>query len=490
MKNLILSFLLISSFILLISCDEDTSNTVTPDNPLVYKTPKYVIFLIGDGMAIPQINLTEAALVVPDFKNPNIQTGIGPMNIRRFPVAGMATTHAENRYITGSAAAATALATGYKTTINTISKTGDWTQNLETMAEMARDKGMRVGIVTSVSIDHATPAAFYAHEDTRKNLYSIASQMSTSNFDFFAGGYAVGNYEKYGPQDIETKMTQAGYTITKTRGELESVQPGTKCWAYNTYDGEGALNYAIDRKADEISLTEFSEHALRLLDNDKGFFLMIEAGKVDWACHANDAVTQTYDMLAFDKTIAKVLEFYENHKEETLIVLTGDHECGGLSIGFANTGYNNIFDILKYQKVSYQAFSEMVSEWKDSGNMTFEKAMEKCKEYFGLGDVNKDPSLELSEYELTRLKDAFNKSMTGESIYTDDEISLFYNYYDPFTVTITHFLNQKAGIDWTSYSHTGIPVPVFAVGQGEAEFTGYYDNTDVAKKIIKIAKLK
>jgi alkaline phosphatase len=170
-------------------------------------------------------------------------------------------------------------------------------------------------------------------------------------------------------------------------------------------------------------------------------------------------------------------------------VITGDHECGGLTLGFSATGYETAFEILKYQEASYVEFTGKVAEWAAEGTMTFEDALEEVKNDFGLGDASLDPALELSDYEKGLLEDAFNRSMSGESTHAPEEISVIYGYYDPFTVTVTHILNNKAGIDWTSYSHTGVPVPVFAMGQGQYEFNGYYDNTDIAKKIIEIAEL-
>ena len=492
MKHLTFILMICLSISLISACSEDddkVTSTVEPNTTTSYKTPKYIFYFIGDGMAQVQINLAEAALNDPDFKGNKVlsEVGVGQLAMSTFPVWGMATTHAEDRYITGSAAAATALACGEKTTINTISMKGDHSGNLTTMAEMAKAKGMKVGIVSSVSIDHATPACFYAHTTTRKNLYDIASQMDDSGFDYFGGGGAVGGIDT----DVEQQMIDAGYTIVTTRPELEACQPGTKVWAYNhTLDASYALWYAMDRPSDHLALSEFTEKGIDLLDNDNGFFLMVEGGKVDWACHANDAVASTYDMLAFDAAVKKAVDFYNQHPDETLIVITGDHECGGLTIGFSGTNYETVFDILKYQTESYDEFDDKVAEWIEAGNVTFEEALVYLKNNFALGDESKNESLALSEYELEMLENAFNKSMTGESVYTDEETYVRYGYYDPFTVTATHILNNKAGIDWTSYSHTGVPVPVLAMGQGQYEFSGYYDNTDIAKKIIEICKLK
>ncbi len=483
---------LIVSFMVSCSDDDDEVSSNPTSNPMDYKTPKYIFFFIGDGMAAPQINLAQAALNDPEFHLKS-NVGIGQMHIADFPVTGMSTTHAEDRYITGSAASATALATGEKTTINTISKSGDYSRDLKTMAEMARDKGMRVGIVSSVSIDHATPACFYAHENTRKSMYNIAAQMSTSNFDYFGGGYAKGDYDGKNLKDIQQKMTSAGYKIVDNRSDLSAIQNGEKVWAYNhTLDASAALWYDMDRPSDHLSLAEFTQRGIEILDNDKGFFMMVEGGKIDWACHANDAVAAAYDMIAFDDALGKALEFYKQHPDETLIVVTGDHECGGLTLGYANTEYDTAFEILKYQKMSYEKFEEKLEEWIETEGdaFTFDVALQRIKNNFGLGNAALNENLALSEYDLTQLQNAFNKTVNGESPYPKEDQDLYYSYYDPLTVTITHILNRKAGIDWTSYSHTGVPVPVMAIGQGQYEFGGFYDNTDIAKKIMEIGSLK
>jgi len=488
----LLLFLLLLSVLLFVGCS-DNDNPVQSENSITkYKTPKYVFFFIGDGMSSAQINLTEAALADNEFKlSKTNMHGLGKLNLTSFPVTGMSTTMAKDRYITGSAASATALATGFKTAIGVISKTSDKTKNIKTMAEIAKEKGMRVGIVSSVSIDHATPACFYAHADSRGEYYDIASQMATSNFDYFGGGYAKGNFPSKGNGDIISKMQSAGYQIVTKRNELNSAQNGKKVWAYNhTTDASGALFYDMDRPQDHLSLEEFTEKGIQLLDNKKGFFMMVEAGKVDWACHANDAVAATHDMVAFDKSIKKAIEFYQKHPDETLIVVTGDHECGGLTLGFASTKYETAFNLLKYQKVSYEVFTAKVYKWKKAGNVSFEAAVDSVKKYFGLGNTNLNNKLALSDYEKNSLKKAYKKTFNNENVYPSQVDYLSFGGYDAFTVTVTHLLNNKAGLDWTSYKHTGVPVPVFAMGQGQYEFSGYYDNTDIAKKIMKIAKLE
>ncbi len=480
--------------------EEDGINTITD-----YETPKYVFFFIGDGMSSPQINVAEAALGSSDFslKSASLKsTSIGSLNIQEFPVTGMQSTFAEDRYITGSAASATALATGKKTTINTISMSGDHTEEYTTMAEMAKAKGMKVGIISSVSIDHATPAAFYAHNETRNNYVEIGQDLLASDFDYFAGGNVrTSKYSgDYSYENFKADAAVNGYSYVSTKSAFDALNSESgKVFAtlniLETYSGDGnAMPYAIDlndgiyNTADnQITLADFTEKGIELLDNDEGFFMMVEGGKIDWACHANDVVSAAMDMIAFDDAIGKALDFYNEHPDETLIIVTGDHECGGLTLGFSATGYETAFELLDYQTESFQTFTGKVQEWASEGTMTFAAAMEEAKDVFGIGDESK--GLGLSDYQTELLENAFTRSMTGESAYSDEEMAIIYGYYDPFTVTITHILNNIAGIDWTSYSHTGTPVPVFAIGQGMYEFSGYYDNTDVGKKIIEVADL-
>jgi len=481
------------------ACDNDESISEETNAISSYNTPKYVFFFIGDGMSIAQINVTEAALSNSNFMTKTTKSSsieFGELNIQEFPVTGMQTTYAEDRYITGSAAAATALATGSKTTIGTISMDGTQSENLKTMAEMAKEKGMKVGIISSVSIDHATPACFYAHNESRNNYQEIGQDLINSDFDYFAGGNVKhNNYTGYTLNDFIADAKTNEYSYVNTKSEFDALDSNSgKVIAtlkkLETYTSDGcAMPYAIDISAqtsedDKISLADFTEKGIELLTNDDGFFMMVEGGKIDWACHANDVVSTAMDVVAFDQAIGTAIEFYNKHKDETLIVVTGDHECGGLALGYASTAYESSFDLLCNQNESYLLFTNAVRNWDDT--KTFDEALADIKTNFGLGDS--DLGLALSEYETKLLEDAFNRSMSGESDHEEEEVSVIYGHYDPLTVTATHILNNKAGIDWSTYSHTGTPVPVFALGQGQYEFSGYYDNTDVATKIMDIAK--
>ncbi|HCX72330.1 MAG TPA: hypothetical protein DHM37_01295 [Candidatus Cloacimonas sp.] len=222
---------------------------------------------------------------------------------------------------------------------------------------------------------------------------------------------------------------------------------------------------------------------------------MVEGGKIDWACHANDAVSSVTNTIAFDLAVAEAVEFARKHPRDTLIVVTGDHECGGLTLGFAGTNYNTDFPLLKQQLISFQKFTdESLKLWKDEcSGCSFDDLKPTITHYFGLkfdGDPSKDPMV-VEAYQEKMLEDAFLRSMAGEKVKSNDpHTNVLYGGYDPLVVSVTHILNNKAGLAWTSFKHTGVPVSTSAMGAGADIFNGYYDNTDVARKIMSVMGVK
>lgn len=456
------------------------------------KVPKYIFLFIGDGVGIPQINSTELYLTAN--RGGSSSGSIEKLNMSRLPAQGLTTTNASDSFITDSAASATALATGRKTASGVIGMSPDKADNYELITEVLKRKGYKIGIVSSVSIDHATPAAFYAHEPTRKNYYEIGLQLVNSDFDYFGGGGIKGNKEskRDGRAELYSIAEEKGFKVVNNRADFMNLKAeGSRVIAYDQYiDRDYALPYELDRREDSLSLADFTAKGIELLDNKKGFFMMVEGGKIDWACHANDAASAINDTIAFDKAIGKALEFYSKHPKETLIIVTGDHECGGMALGFSGTKYNTFFDKIKYQKHSYNEFSAALKRELEAGAKRLDELVPLIEDSFGLTFKNKgNEEMLLTDYELSLLKKAFQRTLNGGGDKNSSEDYLLYGGYDPLTVTLTHILNNKAGIAWTSYSHTAVPVPTFALGLGEGLFDGYYDNTDIHKKIKTIMKL-
>ena len=507
MKNIINNAIIASALLLSASCggnasDNSKSSAINGD-----KQPKYIFYFVGDGMSQPQITMAEKAISEPGFREQfnkqtlNIYNHDGSaLNLRKFPSVGLATTNAENRFITCSAAAATALATGHKTTINTISMNGDRTANYESIAEKAKKAGMKVGVVTSVSIDHATPACFYAHVEDRNMYEAIGHWLLKSDFDYFGGGFTRWDkYKEMTKEQFFDSLKTKGYTVTTTRKDFDALnaQSGKVLATINKVTNEkidgAALPYNIDLDIqqsddDRIVLRDFVKKGIELLYNeDKGFFLFTEGGKIDWADHANDAVANIYETLALDAAIGVAMDFYNQHPDETLIVFTGDHECGGLTLGFAGTNYESAFQLMQNQVVSFNVFGAEMKEYIKT-NPKFEDVLKKVTENFGIGG---EGALALSDYETKRLREAYLVAKGDKSIkISDEEKHLFYGGYEPISVTATHIIDNKAGVEWASYSHTALPVPVYSMGCGAKNMEGYFDNTDIPNTMMKLANFK
>jgi alkaline phosphatase len=481
-KVFVLSFLFAS--ILLSAC--------TPQNNISEKSEneaKYVFLFIGDGMGIPQMYLTEAYMQT--MKNDKSYK----LNMTQLPVTGLSTTWADNRFITGSAAAGTALATGNKTSINTIGMDAAKEKPLKSIAKIAQADGKKIGILSSVYINHATPAVFYANQPERKMLYEIALDLSTSNFDYFGGGGLAAPKGKNGDKEIDAyeQAEKNGYTITNT---VEAFNKLTKdsgkviAIAPDAINGK-EMTYALDGEQ-AISLADFTKKGIELLNNDNGFFMMVEGGKIDWACHSNDAASSIQETIEFDNAIAVALEFYKQHPDETLIVVTADHETGGLTLGTALNHYETDLSLLSNQKTSIEEFEKVIEEYKKNTNpreYDFTAILKIIEEHFGLGNAEK--GLELNKYDISLLKEAFYQSIPSDRIpVQQEELYLKYNGTDPMVMTANHILARKTGINWGSYSHTALPVPVFAIGTHSEVFGSYIDNTDIPKEIINAMKIK
>ncbi|MDR2700947.1 MAG: alkaline phosphatase [Spirochaetaceae bacterium] len=449
---------------------------------------KYVFLFIGDGMAMPQVSSAEVFSTARSSKDINI-TRLG---FTKFPVTGLATTYDAGTFITDSASAGTAIATGNKTLSGVINMDAGKTQKFKPITEYIHEAGMKVGIVSTVTLNHATPASFYAKATSRSDYYDIAVQLAESDFDYYGGGSLLQQTGKNKDKQDALEIAKAnGFTYVNTKDGFNALKPGGgKVIAISPrLQDDGAMQYEIDRKPDELSLADFTRKGIELLDNSKGFFMMIEGGKVDWACHANDAGAAIHDVLAMDAAIRVALDFAAKHPKNTLIVVTGDHETGGLTIGFAGTQYDTFFDKVALQKKSYVAFDDEVLKPYKAGisaaNAKLADLLPSIKESFGI-DFDS-----LSAFQKEQIEFAFQRSMGNEQIrsFAEDKY-LLYGGYEPLTVKLTQMMNQTAGIGWTSYAHTGVPVPTFASGVHQEIFGGYYDNTDMFRKLASAMNLK
>lgn len=457
--------------------------------------PKYVFMFIGDGMSQVQVNA--AQMYQGNKQYSEIRTK--PLNFTKFPVLGLVTTYNASSFIPDSASTATALSSGIKTLSGMIGVRPDNDNIPQSITEKVKLAGKKVGIVTSVTINHATPAAYYAHVRSRSDYYEIANQLAISNFDYFAGGSILepmgSDKNKPNVYDI---ITESGYKIIRTKEEFFNLNASSdKVYVQSpALQDNGALPYAIDAKDSDLTLADFVNRGVKVLDNEEGFFMMVESGKIDWACHANDAMTVISEVLAFEAAIEEAVKFANEHPDETLIIVTGDHETGGMSIGYAKTGYTTALQLLTAQKMSYIAFDELIEKMKVSNpNLTFNDIYPLIKENFGLispfdkeANFKENSLFVMTDDEWNGLNLAFEHFL--HSSQNEKETTLFYGGYNPLSVTLTHLLNHKAGIGWTTYAHTGAPVALYAMGVGADYFDGFYDNIDVFEKLLQVCGLE
>lgn len=491
------------------------------------QTPKYIFLFIGDGMSYPQIQLTNyflsanenkesAQTVSVEGEEKTVLSSGNNLTMMNFPVAGSAQTYDSTSFAPDSASTATSIATGNKTWSGSINVSTDFTQEYETIAEKLKaQKDYKIGIVSSVNINHATPAAFYAHQASRNNYYDIGLELIDSGFDYFAGGGLLAPTGKEEDQkDLYELAEEGGYKVVKTQAEAEALtaEDGKALVIDEHLADSNAMAYSMDLQEGEWTLADYVDKGIEVLDNENGFFMMVEGGKIDWACHANDAAATITDTLALDKAVKEAVEFYQEHPDETLILVTGDHETGGLTIGFAGTNYDTFLTNFNNQKISYAKFdSDYVSKYKEE-KTDFDTIMKDVTELFGLQapteegtestekkdsadkhpESEDDGALVMTQYEYDTLKEAYETTMsrTGEEEEFAQDEYVKYGSYEPLTVTITHILNNKSGINFGSYAHTGLPVEVFAQGAGQENFAGYYDNTDIYEKVAALTGVK
>lgn len=290
--------------------------------------PKYVFLFIGDGMGFSQVSLTEAYLATQKGK-----IGSDPVTFTKFPVMGMVTTHSANSFITCSSAAGTAISTGFKTNNLMLGVDPD-TNKLTSITYKIHDNGMPIGILSNVTIDHATPGAFYANSTARSSYYDIALQIPASGFEFFGGGgFLKPDGEKGDKTNIYKVLENSGYAVVRGIKNLPDKRKSTKIALFQEVGKEKDLPYAIDRKEGDLALKDIVDAAIQHLYNKKGFFIMAEGGKIDWAAHSNDAKTTIMEILDFADAIEIAYQFYLKHPKETLIIVTSDHDTGGASLG-------------------------------------------------------------------------------------------------------------------------------------------------------------
>ena len=460
-----------------------TFNSCSNKAKQIENKPKYIFLFIGDGMGLNHVNITQAYL-----QSINGEIGYQDLTMTKFPMSGTCSTYSKNRLITDSGAAGSAIACGEKANTGEISFYDDIDKGETTpisIAKIAHNNGCKVGIITTVSINHATPAAFYAVNKSRSNYYDIGLQLPESKFEFFAGGGL--KYPKDRNNDKENLYDiciDAGYNYIKDITEIPKFKKSNDKVLFESpvLWSDAEMPYEIDRtEHDGYSLSQIVNAGIDFLDNENGFFIMVEGGKIDWAAHENDAATIINEVIAFDNAILEAYNFYLEHPDETLIIVTSDHETGGMSLGLGQNGYKSDFSLLANQKMSSYQFSTIIKNYKTS-NSTY-----KLSEVINLANAHLFiDDLSLTEYEMEQVKNAYRYYFFNETNLNTIQLNNLYDNYNPVATTFIRILQNRASVGFTSWTHTAASVPIYSIGSGAEKFSGNIDNTDISKRILDI----
>lgn len=445
---------------------------------LADNTPKYVFYYIGDGMGMQPLMTAQAY-------NRDILKNEKPLLMLQFPVASWAMTYSASSPITDSAAAGTALAAGYKTNNGMVGVTAD-TVAVNSVARELKDMGYGVGVITSVYLDDATPGAYYAHVASRSMYYDIDVQAAKSGYDFMAGAGMKGLIDSNGqPTDIPILLSEQGVQLVRGRDGINQINSERVILLSEEGMPNYNVGYTIDSIPGALTLPLITETCLQHLEKQspEKFFMMVEGGNIDYSGHSNDGGAAIKETLNFNEALKVAYDFYNEHPNETLIIVTADHDTGGLAIGSIFTGYNMQPQYVDYQKISKDRFNDECREiLKSDKPFTWNDMKEMLKKQLGFW-----AGVPVTEKQTASLEEKFAK--TFELRNSEDQKTLYRNF-DEFSTEVFHVFNEICGIGWVTYNHTGNYVPVYAIGVDAEQFSGIHDNTEIPVILRKITNLE
>ena len=434
--------------------------------------PKYIIVFVGDGMGFQQKAMA-TALLRAQSSDPT-----ATLQMDAIPLQGELTTWLKSTYITDSAAAGTAMFTGHLTGMGVIGMAGDKKTPLPSVLEWSLASNRRVGVISDVSLDHATPAAIYAHAASRNNYALIAEQMASSDIHYFGGGglkasQAEGDAGKAGK--VFASLQEKGYRIITSRDALQQTADLTApVFATNPrLDRSAAMVDAQDLQPTDMDLAFLTGQAIRLLkqedENQQGFFLMVEGGKVDWKGHANESVGLAQQVLAMDAAVGVALEFAAQHPEECLLIVTADHETGDLrAVPAPDAATATAIDpvqqaaILRHlHATSWQAAKKALSSIDATGEQAAQAIRDLLIEHLAITDG--------SEQEIAGL---LNRLATLQALPADADKKVRRKAQHDLFQNLQDVLGKRIGFRYTSGGHSNQPVPVLATGPGADRFQG------------------
>ncbi len=452
---------------------EQSSENSVASNSL--SKPKNIIMIVGDGMG--PAYTTAYRYFNDDPTTAEIEQSV----IDKHYVGSSSTYPAKvSGYITDSAAAATALATGVKTYNDAISVDTN-KKPLLTVLEWAKQQGKRTGVVVTSQINHATPASYLSHNENRNNYNAIADSYIDDGIKadvYFGGGW---KYFIREDRNLVNEFKAAGFQYIDDYKQLSTLALNKPVLGLF---GDSGLPWALDDK-EKYRLSLMTEAATKQLKNPNGYFMLVEASQIDWGGHGRDIGAAMTEMDDLAKTIA-FLEEYVAKNPDTLVVLTADHSTGGLSIGRKTAKSNKDIhskylwqpEILRTLPLSPQKFAKKFSDNK-----------------LTLQQVNETLNFEISADDMTLLLESKQAGITNMKKYQqlpEEQRNKQWapKVEGPILITIKKIIDIKTNTGWGSISasgtHTAVDVPVYAFGKGSEQFKGQIDNTDIAKKIFTL----
>jgi alkaline phosphatase len=424
--------------------------------------PKNIIMVIADGMG-------PAYTTSYRYFNDDPATELIEETIFDRLVIGTTSTYPAriSGLVTDSAAAATALASGVKTYNGAIGLDLN-KKSVETVLEFAKKQGKKTGIVVTSQINHATPAAYLAHNESRNNYHAIANSYIDNGIKadvYFGGGW---QYFLRADRNLIDEFKASGFQYIDNYNLLADLNVDKAVIGLFANIG---LPGALDDN-DPHRLSTMTKAAIKQLENDQGYFMLIEASQIDWAGHANDIVAAMAEMTDLAKTM-EYLEKYSHQHPDTLVILTADHSTGGLTVG-ANGKYEWNPEILRLMKQSPKAIATLLEKSKITQQ-----------------HVSELLNFTVTESEVKQIKQAKMYAIEQLASYNqlDDDDKLKRKKPSTGNIiasAITKLIDLRTNTGWTSGGHTAIDVPVHALGKNSEMFAGKLDNTDIAKNIFRL----
>ena len=443
------------------------------------KKPKNIIMIVGDGMGPGYITGYRNIMDNPDTRM--VETTIFDrllVGASTTYAIGTQTDHYDLTYVTDSAASATALSTGHKTYNQAVAVDAE-DKHLQTLMQFAKAQGLITGLVVTSQINHATPAAYVAHNTYRYNYNDIANQFFDNRVNGkFVADLMFGGGQKYfirEDRNIVEQFKQAGYQYRDQFGQLAEFNrlPALGLFA------ESGMGFAIDNTP-KNRLRSMVQKAISLLDGQKaGYFLLVESSLIDWCGHSNDIACAMHEMDGLAKTVEWLTGYVDKHPD-TLMVMTADHDTGGLSIG-SNGKYRWKPDAVRTIKRSIDHIGKRLLDNEPVRTVWAETVGIELSDNQA-SEINKVQKQSIHAIEQTR-DPLLSQSMTEaqiKQIHANGKLDV--------ERAVAKVIADNTLTGWTSSNHTGVDVPVFAHGHSKQKFAGYQENTDIADKLFELLK--